>query len=275
MGFLHDGHRSLMRAARRQTDVVVVTIFVNPLQFGANEDLDTYPRDLSGDLAQCEAERVDVVFAPTIARDVSRRSRRARPCTSTGLTADLCGAARPTHFDGVTTVVAKLFAIAGPCRAYLRAARTPSSSRSSLAWSATSTCRSRSSDARSYAKPMVWRCRAATRTSRPRNGRPRSCSHVRSTPGRRRDRAPASATPTSSSALVRDIVATEPLVAARIRRSARPAQYHRARPHRGRRARCARGHGRDHSPHRQRACSTVHGSADARRTRKWTYATAR
>src|SRR3954463_14475718 len=101
MGFLHDGHRSLMRAARTAADFVVVTIFVNPLQFGVNEDLDQYPRDLTGDLAQCEAEGVDVVFAPTAAEMYPSGA----PLTTVhveGLTADLCGAARPTHFDGVT-----------------------------------------------------------------------------------------------------------------------------------------------------------------------------
>ena len=116
MGFLHDGHRSLMRAARAATDFVVVTIFVNPLQFGANEDLDRYPRDLAGDLAACAAEGVDCVFAPGVAEMYPRP-----PLTTVhvgNLTADLCGAARPTHFDGVTTVVAKLFAIVGPCSAF-------------------------------------------------------------------------------------------------------------------------------------------------------------
>jgi pantoate--beta-alanine ligase len=117
MGFLHEGHRSLMRAARAANDLVVVSVFVNPLQFGANEDLDRYPRDLAGDLAQCEAEGVDLVFAPTVAEMYPHG-----PSLSTvhvaRLTADLCGAARPTHFDGVTTVVTKLFAIAGSCRAY-------------------------------------------------------------------------------------------------------------------------------------------------------------
>jgi len=116
MGFLHEGHRSLMRAARRDADFVVVTIFVNPLQFGANEDLDQYPRDLAGDLAQCEAEGVDCVFSPSVAEMYPRP-----PVTTVHvaeLTRDLCGAARPTHFDGVTTVVTKLFAIAGPCVAY-------------------------------------------------------------------------------------------------------------------------------------------------------------
>jgi pantoate--beta-alanine ligase len=117
MGFLHDGHRSLMRAARAANDFVVVTIFVNPLQFGEGEDLDRYPRDLTGDLAQCEAEHVDCVFAPR----TSEMYPRGAPLTTVHvdrLTADLCGAARPTHFDGVTTVVTKLFAIVGPCRSY-------------------------------------------------------------------------------------------------------------------------------------------------------------
>lgn len=117
MGSLHEGHRSLMRAARSRTDLVVVTIFVNPLQFGANEDLDRYPRDLAGDLAQCEAEGVDVVFAPSVAEMYPS----GQPLTTVhvaGLTADLCGASRPTHFDGVATVVTKLFSITGPCAAF-------------------------------------------------------------------------------------------------------------------------------------------------------------
>jgi pantoate--beta-alanine ligase len=116
MGFLHEGHRSLMQAARADSDFVVVTIFVNPLQFGVNEDLDRYPRDLAGDLALCEAEGVDCVFSPSVAEMYPRP-----PLTNVHvaeLTGDLCGAARPTHFDGVTTVVAKLFAIVGSCSAY-------------------------------------------------------------------------------------------------------------------------------------------------------------
>jgi pantoate--beta-alanine ligase len=117
MGFLHEGHRSLMRAARATCDFVVVTIFVNPLQFGAGEDLDRYPRDLTGDLAQCEQESVDAVFAPSVAEMYPS----GRPLTTVhveGLTADLCGAARPTHFDGVATVVTKLFAATGPSTAF-------------------------------------------------------------------------------------------------------------------------------------------------------------
>jgi pantoate--beta-alanine ligase len=117
MGFLHEGHRSLMRAARTACDLVIVTIFVNPLQFGVGEDLECYPRDLTGDLGQCDQEGVDVVFAPSVAEMYPS----GPPLTSVhvdGLTNDLCGAARPTHFDGVGTVVAKLFAIVGPCSAF-------------------------------------------------------------------------------------------------------------------------------------------------------------
>jgi pantoate--beta-alanine ligase len=116
MGYLHDGHRSLMRAARAASDFVVVTIFVNPLQFGPHEDLDRYPRDLAGDLAACEAEGVDCVFSPSVAEMYPRPSLTTVHVAD--LTADLCGAARPTHFDGVTTVVTKLFAIVGPCGAF-------------------------------------------------------------------------------------------------------------------------------------------------------------
>jgi pantoate--beta-alanine ligase len=116
MGYLHEGHLSLVRAARQEADFVVVTIFVNPLQFGPTEDLARYPRDLAGDLAQCEREGVDAVFMPSVAE------MYPEPTLTTvhvdGLTSDLCGAARPTHFDGVTTVVTKLFAIAGPCSAF-------------------------------------------------------------------------------------------------------------------------------------------------------------
>ena len=117
MGYLHDGHRSLMRAARATNDLVVVTIFVNPLQFGANEDLDRYPRDLTGDLAQCAEENVDIVFAPS-EREMYPSGAPLTTVHVAELTAELCGRARPTHFDGVTTVVTKLFSIIGPCSAY-------------------------------------------------------------------------------------------------------------------------------------------------------------
>jgi len=116
MGFFHEGHRSLMRAARADHDLVVTTIFVNPLQFGENEDLAGYPRDLDADTAAADAEGVDVLFVPSVPE------MYPEPTVTTvhvaGLTDGLCGAARPTHFDGVTTVVAKLFSIVGPCTAY-------------------------------------------------------------------------------------------------------------------------------------------------------------
>ena len=117
MGFFHAGHRSLMRSARSQNDFVVVSIFVNPLQFGPREDLAAYPRDPEGDARVVEAEGVDVLFAPTVDEMYPEPTHTIVHVED--LTDDLCGAARPTHFDGVTTVVAKLFSIVGPCRAYL------------------------------------------------------------------------------------------------------------------------------------------------------------
>ena len=116
MGYLHDGHRSLMTAARADTDVVVTSIFVNPLQFGGGEDLDAYPRDLARDSALAEGAGVDLLFTP------ARAEMYPEPVLTTvsvaKVSAPLEGAARPTHFAGVATVVAKLFSIVGPCRAY-------------------------------------------------------------------------------------------------------------------------------------------------------------
>ena len=117
MGFLHAGHRSLMDTARAHNDLVTVTIFVNPLQFGPNEDLDAYPRDLDGDLALAAAAGVDVVLAPTVA-EMYPDGAVATSVRVSGLADQLEGASRPGHFDGVATVVAKLFSIAGACRAY-------------------------------------------------------------------------------------------------------------------------------------------------------------
>jgi pantoate--beta-alanine ligase len=117
MGFFHDGHRSLMRAARAATDLVVVTLFVNPTQFGPNEDLAAYPRDLDRDSDDARAEQVDVLFVPT----VDEMYPDGPPLTTVHvarLTEALCGASRPVHFDGVTTVVAKLFSIVGRCEAF-------------------------------------------------------------------------------------------------------------------------------------------------------------
>jgi pantoate--beta-alanine ligase len=116
MGFLHDGHVSLMRAARRETDVVVTSIFVNPLQFAAHEDLDDYPRDLERDTALAEGAGVDVLFVPPAAEMYPQAV--ATTVSVAGASEGFEGASRPTHFAGVATVVAKLFSIVGPCRAY-------------------------------------------------------------------------------------------------------------------------------------------------------------
>jgi pantoate--beta-alanine ligase len=116
MGYFHEGHRSLMRAARAAHDAVVVSLFVNPTQFGPSEDLDAYPRDLAGDTEVAAAEDVDVLFAPSVAEMYPIDA--ATTVHVAGLTDALCGASRPGHFDGVTTVVAKLFSIVGPCHAY-------------------------------------------------------------------------------------------------------------------------------------------------------------
>ena len=117
MGALHDGHLALIRAAKRvQGAVVVVSIFVNPLQFGANEDLDKYPKTLDDDLALLREEGVEVAFTPTAAQmypDGPRTSVQPGP-----LGAELEGAARPTHFAGVLTVVLKLLQMVRPDRAF-------------------------------------------------------------------------------------------------------------------------------------------------------------
>jgi pantoate--beta-alanine ligase len=116
MGSFHDGHRSLMRAARTEADLVVVSLFVNPTQFGPDEDLDGYPSDLEGDAATAAAEGVDILFVPSVAEMYPEPPRTTVHIDE--LTDRLCGASRPTHFDGVATVVTKLFSVVGPCRAY-------------------------------------------------------------------------------------------------------------------------------------------------------------
>lgn len=116
MGALHAGHQSLMRAARRENDRVLVTIFVNPLQFGPHEDFAAYPRDLDGDLRWCAAAGVDAVFAPAVAAmyDPGFCSQVAVGAEAEGME----GAVRPDHFRGVATVVARLLALARPHAAY-------------------------------------------------------------------------------------------------------------------------------------------------------------
>ena len=116
MGYFHEGHRSLMRAAAADNELVVVSLFVNPTQFAPTEDLSTYPRDPDGDAAVAAAEGVDVLFVPSVDEMYPAGARTTVHVD--GLTTGLCAASRPGHFDGVTTVVAKLFAMVGPCRAY-------------------------------------------------------------------------------------------------------------------------------------------------------------
>src|SRR5438876_8569888 len=116
MGALHEGHASLIRAARKETGCVVVSIFVNPIQFGLNEDLARYPRNLEGDLELCAREGVDLVFTP-------QPATLYPPGFTTyvevqGLEDVLCGRSRPGHFRGVATVVAKLLHIVQPDIAY-------------------------------------------------------------------------------------------------------------------------------------------------------------
>ncbi len=116
MGYLHDGHASLMRAAAEACDLVAASIFVNPLQFAASEDLGDYPRDLDRDLALAEASGVTHVLVPSV--DEMYPTRILTKVTVAEITARFEGAARPEHFAGVATVVAKLLSITGPCRAY-------------------------------------------------------------------------------------------------------------------------------------------------------------
>ena len=112
MGFLHEGHTSLMDIAREMADIVIGSIVVNPKQFAPTEDFDRYPRDFEGDLAKCEAHKVDVIFAPEISEMYDGNS--STWVEETVLAQPLCGASRPTFYRGVTTVVAKLFLLAQP-----------------------------------------------------------------------------------------------------------------------------------------------------------------
>lgn len=116
MGYLHEGHKSLIDKAVEQNDRVVVSVFVNPIQFGPGEDLATYPRDLNRDAALCENAGADLIFHPE-----PENMYFDDFCTfidMDGLTKGLCGKTRPTHFRGVCTVVGKLFNIVAPDRAY-------------------------------------------------------------------------------------------------------------------------------------------------------------
>ena len=116
MGYLHEGHLSLIRKSKSENSYVVVSIFVNPTQFGAGEDYETYPRNMSQDIKLCEMAGADIVFHPT-AEQMYPDNFNTNVVVA-GLTEGLCGASRPGHFNGVATVVTKLFNIVKPDRAY-------------------------------------------------------------------------------------------------------------------------------------------------------------
>lgn len=116
MGYLHEGHASLIRRAREDNGIVVVSIFVNPIQFGPGEDYETYPRDEARDLALAEAEGADLVFLPSVETMYPQPTKTKIMVSD--ITTRLCGASRPGHFDGVTTVVSKLFNIVQPDKGY-------------------------------------------------------------------------------------------------------------------------------------------------------------
>lgn len=116
MGYLHEGHLSLVRISRKETDSTTLSIFVNPTQFGPKEDLEKYPRDIDGDLEKCRSEGVDIVFMPETGDMYP--AGYGTYVTVEGVTASLCGRSRPGHFRGVATVVAKLFNIVQPDKAY-------------------------------------------------------------------------------------------------------------------------------------------------------------
>lgn len=115
MGYLHEGHASLIRKCREENDIVVVSVFVNPTQFGPNEDLEAYPRDFERDNALCESLGADLIFHPEL------EEMYQDPCAFVSietLSENLCGKTRPIHFRGVCTVVSKLFHIVAPDKAY-------------------------------------------------------------------------------------------------------------------------------------------------------------
>src|SRR5271166_372098 len=185
MGALHAGHVSLVDAGRARGDALVATIFVNPTQFGPNEDFAAYPRDEAADFALLEKSGAALVFAPDV------REMYPEPGLTTvhvaELTSGLCGPFRPGHFDGVATVVTKLFL------ASLSAKRTTSNCRSSDDWRATSTCRSKSSAVRRCARATVSPCPPATAISTPPNApQRRRCTAVSS-----RSRRPCRPAPTA------------------------------------------------------------------------------
>lgn len=117
MGYLHEGHLSLVREARRRCQTVIVSVFVNPIQFNVGQDFEDYPRDLEHDSALLEQEQVDAIFAPTI-KSMYPQGYNSFVEVLGEMTEKLCGASRPGHFRGVTTVVSKLFHICVPDLAF-------------------------------------------------------------------------------------------------------------------------------------------------------------
>ena len=116
MGYLHEGHQSLIKKAVEENDRVVVSVFVNPIQFAPNEDLETYPRDLEADTKLCDSTGADLIFHPT--PEEMYPEGFSTHIQMDNLTRELCGKTRPTHFGGVCTVVGKLFNIVQPDKAY-------------------------------------------------------------------------------------------------------------------------------------------------------------
>lgn len=112
MGYLHDGHLSLIDLIRERSDVLILSIFVNPTQFGAGEDLEKYPRDMERDLTLCRERKVDYIFAPQT--DDIYPEGASTYVSEEGVSQGLCGETRPTHFKGVTTICAKLFNLVRP-----------------------------------------------------------------------------------------------------------------------------------------------------------------
>jgi pantoate--beta-alanine ligase len=112
MGYLHDGHLSLIDLIRERSDILILSIFVNPTQFGVGEDLDKYPRDMERDLTLCRERKVDYIFAPQT--DEIYPEGASTYVSEEGVSQGLCGDARPTHFKGVTTICAKLFNLVRP-----------------------------------------------------------------------------------------------------------------------------------------------------------------
>jgi pantoate--beta-alanine ligase len=112
MGYLHDGHLSLIDLIRERSDILILSIFVNPTQFGVGEDLDKYPRDMERDLTLCRERKVDYIFAPQT--DEIYPEGASTYVSEEGASQGLCGEARPTHFKGVTTICAKLFNLVRP-----------------------------------------------------------------------------------------------------------------------------------------------------------------